>query len=83
MEIASRSDKLQVVTDQSGRIVAAVWPGPPTPGAPTSVGLALAAGETVHEVEIPDEIRKSHTVDLETFSVQFDAEGNATLAAKS
>lgn len=83
MEIASRSAKLQLVTDRSGRIVAALWPGPQTPGAPTSVGVALAAGETVHEVEIPAEFRDSHTVDLEKFAVQVDAEGRAALVVKA
>ncbi|MFF0728422.1 hypothetical protein [Streptomyces sp. NPDC004134] len=81
METASRNAKLQVVTNWSGRIVAALWPEPRKPGDPTSVGVVLGPDETVHEVEIPPELRDSLTLDLENFTVQVDAEGRASLAA--
>jgi hypothetical protein len=78
-------NKLLVVVDNSGEIVAASWPTPDTPGAPTAWGVSLSDGEQAHEVEVPAEEYGSLGLDLSTFSVYVEDEeaGVATLVPKN
>lgn len=79
MEDRKRSDKLLVVTDEAGNVMSATWPGVQSEGAPTETGVRLSAGQSSHEVDVPDELYQLARPDLSGFRVQVDERGAALI----
>jgi hypothetical protein len=78
MEDRKRTTKLLLVTDGSGNILSATWPGVWSEGGPTEVGVRLAEGQVAHEVDVPDELYQSARPDLSGYRVRVE-EGGPTL----
>jgi len=78
MEDRERTTKLLLVTDESGNILSASWPGVQSEGAPTQGGVRLAEGQVAHEVDVPDELYQAARPDLSGYRVRID-EGGPTL----
>jgi hypothetical protein len=64
MEALMRKNKMLVVADESGNILAALWPGIQTEGAPSYTGFNLSADQVAYEVEIPAEFHESRSHSL-------------------
>lgn len=56
MKEMARGKKLTIVTDQSGNIRNAMWPGIQSDGAPTHTGMSVPDGQQAHEVDLPKEL---------------------------
>jgi hypothetical protein len=78
MEDRERTTKLLLVTDESGKILSASWPGVQSEGAPTQVGVRLSEGQVANEVDVPDELYQAARPDLSGYRVRID-EGGPTL----
>lgn len=79
MEDRTRSSRLLVVTDETGKILSALWPGVQSEGAPTETGISLSAGRTAHEVDIPDELYASARPDIAEYRIRVDDRGETSL----
>jgi hypothetical protein len=74
-----RENKMLVVADESGTILAALWPGIQTEGAPSYTGFNLSADQVAYEVEIPAELHESAPPDLTHYYLQKSMGGPALL----
>lgn len=77
-----RTAKLLVVTDESGSIVSALWPGVSSEGAPTETGVSLEEGQSAHEVDVPPELFESTRPDIGRYRLQLETGGQAVLYDK-
>jgi hypothetical protein len=80
MEEFMRKNKMLVVADESGNILAALWPGMQTEGAPSYTGFNLSADQVAYEVEIPGEFYEPAPPDLTHYYLQMM--GGPTLRRK-
>lgn len=78
MEDRKLEGKLLVVTDSSGSISSAMWPGVRSEGAPTELMLRVGPDKVVHELDIPDELYEAARPDLSSYRVKVRDRG-ATL----
>lgn len=77
-----RTTKLLVVTDESGKILSALWPGVASEGAPTETGISLEEGQSAHEVDVPPELYGSSRPDLGRYRMRVETDGRAVLYDK-
>lgn len=70
MEELMRKNRMLVVADESGNILAALWPGIQTVGAPSYTGFNLSADQVGYEVEIPAEFHEAAPPDLTHYYLQ-------------
>lgn len=81
MKNVKRTTKMVVVTDASGEIVTATWPGEYTEGAPSETGVSLHEDDVVYEVDVPQELYESARPDLSRYTLSL-YEGRPTLVPK-
>lgn len=79
MEELMRRDKMLVVADEAGNVLAALWPGIQTEGAPSYTGFNLSADQVAYEVEIPAEFHQAAPPDLTQYYLQTVMGGPALL----
>lgn len=82
MEDLKRSAQLLVVTDGSGKIISAAWPGVESEGAPTEAGFALPADHVAHELEVPDDLIDAAKPDLSGFRIRTGERGPSLTRAE-
>ncbi|HUE00960.1 MAG TPA: hypothetical protein VMR62_15420 [Bryobacteraceae bacterium] len=48
--------RISVLADESGKILATLWPAEAAGNGPTDVHMRVGAGQKVHDVVLPDEL---------------------------
>ena len=72
MEHRQRTDKLLVVADESGNIVAAMWPGADSETDPPRREWASQTANQSYEVVVPDELHELAQTDLGKLRLKTD-----------
>lgn len=72
MEYRQRTDKLLVVADESGNIMAAMWPGADSENGPPETGMGIAEGKSAYELVVPEELHELVQTDLGKLRLKTD-----------